>query len=323
MRIRCRSIPYETLALDIEVTESSHYELLSHVRPDHLPKDQLTKFILDDDKGESTKTCFEKLGSAVPIELCYLRPIPIQPAIDAFEAQIDNASSHATKSIHDSNTEMKMIFFKSDLTIKYTCRNDWEQCSDFLLGFGRVLLEEEAVALRNQSDVHYPRMLQHVRDYSLPHDDSCVGKKWNSQCHKWVNRLMPNIKDCFRINTRMTIGSRLNQNANVNGDGGCHWQTWKGQNLEWDESSARKELSLLLLHRIHELQNIDFDHVEEALSCQGEGVEIKSSAGQDWLQGRKERWKSERFYRRVSLLLSYFTCAEISAILVVPEGFML
>ena len=304
MRIRCRSIPYETLALDIEVTESSHYELLSHVVPDHLPIDQSTKHLDDDDAGEGEttkqKTFFEKLGSAVPVELCYLRPIPIQPAIDAFEGQINNASSHAAKSIHYSNTEMTV--FKSGLTIKDTRRNDWEQqCSDSLLEFGQVL-EEEAVALRNQSDAHYPRMLQHIRDNSLPYQDSCFGKKRNSQCHKWVNRLMPNIRDCIRTRRGNTsFGSRLDQNVN----GGCHWQAWKGQNLGWDESSARKELSLLILHRIHELQQIDFDHVEEALSCRGEGVEIKSSAVQDWLRERKERWKSERFYRRVSLLLYY------------------
>ena len=71
-----------------------------------------------------------------------------------------------------------------------------------------------------------------------------------------------------------SFGSKLDQNVN----GGCHWQAWKGQKLGWEKSSARKELSLLLLHRIHELQQIDFDHVEEALSCRGKGDEYPTAA---------------------------------------------
>ena len=67
--------------------------------------------------------------------------------------------------------------------------------------------------------------------------------------------------------------------------------------LGWDESSVRKELSLLLLHRIHELQQIDFDHVEEALSCRGKGDEYPHWSDchcwyyPDWRWGQNTLWR--------------------------------
>eukprot|EP00979_Chaetoceros_neogracilis_P015632 scaffold6279_cov140-Chaetoceros_neogracile.AAC.1 len=60
MRIRCRSINYETLALDAEATETIQYEFLSHVQQNNNLKDPLN--------DNENKTSFEILGSAIPTD---------------------------------------------------------------------------------------------------------------------------------------------------------------------------------------------------------------------------------------------------------------
>ena len=269
MRIRCRSINYETLALDAEVTETSQYEFLSHLQM----SDQ--QDLLNDEGG---KSCFEILGSAVPAELFYLRPIPIQPAFDEFEAQINAASSSATESI-DSN-RLKM-FCQHDTRCRSggtARRKNESECSDFLLEFGQDL-EDEAVALRNQLDELLPQLLKHVGNEVLPKCDSCFSEKGAIQCGQWVNRLFRKSGDSHR-----------RQKYDVDE---CHRQKWKRETID-----ATGELSSLLLDRIHKLQYFDFEHDEVAKSSHN--GEMDYSAFWDWLEERKERWKSERFYRRVS-----------------------
>ena len=91
-------------------------------------------------------------------------------------------------------------------------------------------------------------------------------------------------------------------------DDNCDWTKLRVRERErvegWDEeTSAIQEYSNRLLQNIYLFQNLEPQMIESTpRTCRPKDVEFD-----DWLRKRKDRWRSERVYRKVRQLCSCTT----------------
>lgn len=218
------------------------------------------------------ETYFDLVGSLIPPSLCYLRPIPIQPVLDAFEKHIQNANidefydlvSVIKKGVSHTGSE------DEDEDEDALARMETLQNGDYLLNFSEELEEDAAVA-RNLSNAFLPRLLKHR--LSMPSSSSTRSSTTSKHHFQFAKHVMHHKGRLKFVHEH-----------------DCDWRKIHG----WNEKSAMKEYSKRLLQNIHSLQNLEYKTNDKSLDPEFD----------DWLKNRKDRWRSEQIYRKVRCIAS-------------------
>ena len=249
----------------------------------------------------------------MPPSFCYLRSIPIQPVIEAFStALIENANTTMDTIIKDQLSIVQGEHCNWNVSTPTRTRTrarararkdehafmEMDQDQDHLLDFSDEL-EEQAVAARKLSEANSPRFLKHTRTMTMTmplqkemaNDVTCT-----STCTNQIplsNLIMPHAAQL---------------QFEHEDDDNCDWTKLRVRERErvegWDEeTSAIQEYSNRLLQNIYLFQNLEPQMIESTpRTCRPKDVEFD-----DWLRKRKDRWRSERVYRKVRQLCSCTT----------------
>ncbi len=144
---------------------------------------------------------------------------------------------------------------------------------DLLLEFCDEL-ETQAIAARKTSEALLPKFLKHTQTSPGSWDATTIVSSAMNQAPLLVNILMPHT-------SRMRFQRE------------DHTDTCSGAKLEGrDGNNATDECLAYLLQNIHDCQGIEPYMVEK----RPQNVEFY-----DWLRRRKDRWSSERMYRKVRI----------------------
>lgn len=232
------------------------------------------------EEQSSSEEFSEPIGSAVPPSYCYLRPIPVQPVIQAFQDRIENVSIEDWFRDRLPGCLTKTNNLGSDTADALTKKSNeltFPQHKNYLF---RIVesMEEDVIALRKQASGSLPKLLEHR--LSAP-SASCV-----STVKPPASQLAPRS---------MIINRSKLKFENINDK-----SIKQLENDDWDRKSALKEYSDRLLRNLHAFQNLEYHKSNDEDRTGGYAFD-------SWLKKRKDRWRLERICRKVRIVMMRLT----------------
>lgn len=196
MRIRCRAISYDNLVFETDAVEIDQYKMIEHLRPTRL--------------HEVVKCSSDAVitRSVIPKFLSYLRPLPLQPAIDSFMQAIEVYKGPVFTSVHTPDLDELACSEDDNVVSSY---------DDHRLNYTQDL-ELAADAIRRKSDDYLMNFLQHSDAITLP--------------------------ECYRVNHIRDCSPPTRVSCNLFGRG-RHFTRSETQQETWQNKINKAEKSIL------------------------------------------------------------------------------